>query len=208
MTDTDPRITPGPGWIQTVTGGAFSLLDPRPEDVDIEDIAHALSNLCRFGGHTREFYSVAQHSVLVSIALERFQPENRELQLLGLLHDASEAYLIDLPRPIKRMEGFEAYKAREHVVEWAIRERFGLSSEWPNVLAVKAADELLLRTECRDLMAPLHPAWTRELHPDHGTTMPDRISGLSPPEAKAQFLTRWKVLSASLRSAAAPAQGE
>lgn len=188
------RWKSGPGWIQTFTGRAFSLLEPQPDDVTIEDIAHALSMLCRFGGHVRDFYSVAQHSVLVSIVVERFQPANRALHLAGLMHDGSEAYLIDLPRPIKRMAGFEAYKVTEQRVEWAIRERFGLSTDVPDVLAIKAADEMLLRTECRDLMGPRHPAWTRELHPDHGTTMPEIIAPLAPKEAEQLFLERWQDL--------------
>lgn len=190
----DLRWKAGPGWIQTFTGRAFSLIEPQSGDVTIEDIAHALSMLCRFGGHVREFYSVAQHSVLVSVVVERFQPANRALHLAALMHDASEAYLIDLPRPIKRMVGFEAYKSTEKIVEWAIRGRFDLSTDVPDVLAIKAADEMLLRTECRDLMGPLHPAWTRELHPDHGTTMPETIIPLLPREAEALFMARWSAL--------------
>lgn len=194
MDHDDSRFSAGPGWIQTSTGRAFSLMEPQPGDVMIEDIAHALSMLCRFGGHCREFYSVAQHSVLVSLVVERFQPDNRALHLAGLMHDASEAYLIDLPRPIKRMPGFEPYRETETRVEWAIRERFGLSFQVPDLLAIKAADQMLLRTECRDLMGPLHPAWSHDLHPDHGTTMPEIITPLMPTEAKALFLSRWYAL--------------
>ena len=83
-------------WIQTMSGVIFYPLDPRPEEIRIEDIAHALSHQCRFAGHCREFYSVAEHSVRVSRELPQ------EFMLWGLLHDASEAYLVDLPRPIKR----------------------------------------------------------------------------------------------------------
>ena len=79
-------------WMQTHSGIQFWPLDPRPEDILIEDIAHALSNQCRFAGHCCFHYSVAQHSVLVS--------ENVPAQdaMWGLLHDAGEAYLVDLPR--------------------------------------------------------------------------------------------------------------
>jgi uncharacterized protein len=83
-------------WIQTYTGKQFWPLSPLPEDIVIEDIAHALSMQCRFGGHVRTFYSVAQHSVHVSLLVEP------QYALWGLLHDAAEAYLVDLPRPIKK----------------------------------------------------------------------------------------------------------
>ena len=73
-------------WLQTFTGKAFFPLDPRPEEMDIFDIAHALSNLCRYGGHCNKFYSVAEHSVLVSILCRLYYGEQVALQ--GLLHDA------------------------------------------------------------------------------------------------------------------------
>src|SRR5271165_7548492 len=83
-------------WIQTYTGRVMYPLDPRPEEINIIDIAHALSNLCRFTGHVRTFYSVAEHSVRVS---QHCDPKDA---LWGLLHDASEAYLADMSRPMKR----------------------------------------------------------------------------------------------------------
>lgn len=191
-----PGVQPGPGWIQTFTGRAFSILDPRIEDVCIEDIAHALSMQCRFAGHVRAFYSVAQHSVLASVVVERLQPDNRPLQLGALMHDASEAYVVDLPRPIKRLPQLEGYRDAEKLVEWAVRERFRLTTDVRDLLAIKAADEVLLRTECRDLMAPLHQAWTPALHPDHGTTMAEIIEPLAPAAAEALFLARFHELTA------------
>lgn len=192
---TDPRIQSGGGWIQTYTGRAFPVLDPRPDDVCIEDIAHSLSMLCRFTGHTIHFYSVGQHCVLVAEVIRRFQPDNRPLQLAALLHDAAEAYTQDLPRPIKRLNGIRAfYKPVEERVEEAIRARFNVPVEVWGVPAIKVADEMLLRTECRDLMGPLHPAWSRELHPEHGTTMPERIVPWSPAEGEERFLARFEEL--------------
>src|SRR5579885_2784587 len=84
-------------WIQTYCGVAFYPLDPRPEEILIEDIAHALSMLCRFTGHVKRFYSVAQHCVYVS---HRCDPKDA---LWGLLHDAAEAYLNDISRPVKSL---------------------------------------------------------------------------------------------------------
>lgn len=103
-------------WIQTYSGRAFYPLAPYPQDVCIEDIAHALSQLCRFGGHCRRFYSVAEHSVLLSRVVVP------EFQLWALLHDASEAYLVDVPRPIKKQ--LPAYVEAERRVMAAICARF------------------------------------------------------------------------------------
>jgi 5'-deoxynucleotidase YfbR-like HD superfamily hydrolase len=139
-------------WIQTFTGRQFFPLQPRVNDIDIRDIAHALSNLCRYGGHSECFYSVAQHSLLVSQVLQPYG-----LAFYGLLHDASEAYLIDVPRPIKHSIGMEAYRSAERRLQSMIYERFGLLSDEPEM--VKTADNQLLRTEQRDLMKPAPAAW-------------------------------------------------
>lgn len=137
-------------WIQTFTGRQFWPLDPRPEDVDIEDIAHALSNVCRFTGHVREFYSVAQHAVLVSSLVPA------EHALWGLLHDASEAYIADVASPLKVQEEMAPYRAIERGIMDAVCARFGLAPREPD--EVKHVDRRLLATEARDLMPP-HAVW-------------------------------------------------
>jgi len=143
------------GWIQTFTGKKFYPMQPDPEDVCIEDIAHALSNLCRFNGHCKiGFYSVAQHSVLVSNHVPFCDAA------WGLLHDAAEAYLIDLPRPVKqwlRKSGITVFDTIEKQIMEAIRERFALSAKEPD--SIKRLDQMLLATESRDIMSPLHPDW-------------------------------------------------
>lgn len=144
------------GWIQTYTGWQFWPLDPRPEDIDIVDIAHALAMKCRYGGHSRRFYSVAEHSVLVS----RHLPV--ELALWGLLHDAGEAYLADVPRPVKpSLEGFEAL---ESTVMAVVVQRFNLfpliqPAEVGRVDAALLADERpqVMRTIDRDWDLPEPP---------------------------------------------------
>ena len=103
------------GWIQTYTGKKFWPLDPRPEDVDIVDIAHALSMQCRFGGHCLRFYSTAEHSVYVS-------HHCGSAALIGLLHDGSEAYLLDMLAPIK--EYMPDYKAAEKRCQAAVYRAF------------------------------------------------------------------------------------
>lgn len=126
-------------WIATYTGKRFELFDPKPEMICIEDIAHALSHICRFGGHSADFYSVAQHSVTVSLLC------CDEHRLHGLLHDASEAYIGDVVRPLKLM--LTEYRTIESRIHSAILETFGL--EKLECSCVKEADEVLLATEAR-----------------------------------------------------------
>jgi hypothetical protein len=161
-------------WIMTFTGRRFWPLTPRPEDVDLRDIAHALSLLCRFNGHCRTFYSVAEHSVRVSRAVPP------HLALWGLLHDAAEAYLSDIPRPLKRQ--WPWFEAHEDTLLQVILARYGL--ELPMPPEVKAADTTLLVTEMRDLMPP-EVGWQAL-----GVPLPDPITPLSPEAAEALFLRR------------------
>src|SRR6266496_642804 len=136
-----------PDQIVTFTGKYVSPLDPRPEMIDIRDIAAALSNQCRFTGHTvyagfPVFYSVAQHSVLVS------QICDFNDAAWGLLHDASEAYLSDLARPLKYHNSLgDIYRFSERQLMDAICTHFGLPLKMPD--SVKWADDVLLRSEAR-----------------------------------------------------------
>lgn len=137
-------------WMQTYTGRQFWPMDPRASEIDPDDIAHALSMLCRYGGHSSEFYSVAEHCVLMSYAVS---PEHA---LAALLHDATEAYLVDVPRPIKRAPGMEAYRVAEARLMDEIAERFNLSGgdAWYGLPAeVKAADNRILVDERARLMS-------------------------------------------------------
>ncbi len=113
-------------WIRTVSGRKFWPNDPRPEDVNIHDIAHALSNQCRWSGHSDQFYSVAQHSALVFDVIARRYPVFVEMQAAALLHDAAEAYVIDVPHPVKRQPEMEWYRHMERRVTDAVSERFGI----------------------------------------------------------------------------------
>jgi hypothetical protein len=128
-------------YVQLRSGIRFYPYDPRPEDVDINDIAWSLSNICRFTGHTAEFLSVAEHSVMVS----KLVPSGQAL--LGLMHDASEAYVGDMASPLKcRNHEFRLVEAR---VWLAIRKRFNLSELTPDV---KDADMLAMSAEVHALM--------------------------------------------------------
>jgi uncharacterized protein len=164
-------------WLLTAHGRAFWPLDPRPGEVFIDDIAWALSSQCRFGGHCRVFYSIAEHSVRVAdetARLIRFvggsAEDIRGGALWGLLHDASEAYVVDVPRPLKRSSVMAAYRAIEAQVQAVICERFGLPIEEP--AAVKEADAVLLATEARDLMAAPPMPWSAMPQPLSKTIVP------------------------------------
>lgn len=151
-------------WIQTYTGRAFDFADPRPQDVRAPDISHALSMQCRFNGHCNSFYSVAQHCVLAARLL-RLKEES--LAMEGLLHDAAEAYMGDLVRPLKTMDALEAFSAIEARVERIIRVRFGLPErKAPGVAeAVKLVDERLLATEKLFLMKTEPRPWQLKASP-------------------------------------------
>lgn len=173
-----PEKSPRHGdWFQTFTGLQFYPGDPRPEDVRIEDIAHALANVCRFAGHCREFYSVAQHSVLVS----QIVPEEHALR--GLLHDASEAYIHDITRPMKRLPEMSFYRDLEHRTMAAIHAAFGITGDEP--ASIKVADNCVLMTERRDLLT-VQRDWSWRAEP-----LLMRIVALPPHKAEELFLERF-----------------
>jgi hypothetical protein len=134
---------PGP-YLQTVSGRWVNPFDPDPEQLDAGDVGHALGNLCRFGGHTRAFYSVAQHSVIVSRLVEE-RGGDAEDAFAALMHDATEAYLGDMPHPIKHRSALgAAFREAEADLERALRERFRIK---PDVPEIKRVDRALLATE-------------------------------------------------------------
>lgn len=137
-------------WMQTYTGKQFWPMDPRADEVDIVDIAHALSLSCRYAGHCINFYSVAEHSVLMTRWLQK-QKAPIETQRWALLHDAAEAYLVDVPRPLKA--SLTGYAEAEANVMAAICERFALgSTEMPH--EVKQVDNRILVDEYQQNLAP------------------------------------------------------
>lgn len=146
-------------WLQTRSGRAFPLVDPEPSDVHWPDIVYALAHTNRFGGHVGP-YSVAQHSVLVA---EQLRPEWRAY---GLLHDAHEAFIGDIPTPLKR------WVERETNTLWCLADGIdraillaaGLCYPMPEEIAeaVHIADVRVLIAERRDLMRPPPHSWGRE----------------------------------------------
>lgn len=166
-------------WIQTYTGKKFFPLDPHSDEVHIEDIAHSLSMIARFAGHALQFYSVAQHCCLVS----KNCPD--EFKFWGLLHDASEAYISDIPRPLKRTKEFEFYRQVEKRIMNVVCDKFGLPIEEPAI--VKKVDTILLVTEARDLMdQTLIKEWdvVHMYEP-----LKEKIVAISQQEAEKEFLS-------------------
>lgn len=175
--------------IQTYTGLEFSLDAPV---FRMDDIAHSLAMQCRYAGHCRHFYSVAEHSVIVSLLMQELDlGDPRE----GLLHDACEAYLIDMPRPWKKL--LPDYQRLEGALESQMRDYFHLPPE--KTFGCKTADHLALFIE----------AWF--LMPDRGASYGDpfglraravrliegshwRVLNLFPQEAEAAFIKRYDQL--------------
>ena len=171
------------GFIGTFSGLRFWPLDPDPAKILVEDIAHALAHQCRFGGHASKFYSVAEHSVHVS---ELCLPEDA---LCGLLHDASETYLVYLPRPLKLLPEFAVYREAERRLQRAVAVRFELAPEQP--ASVTAADDTMLWIEAHSLLGSMSEEAIRDTRPPFEITDP-----LLPVEAERLFLARLKELSA------------
>ena len=166
-------------WIQTYTGKQFWPIDPKPDEICIEDIAHALSLQCRFAGHCIQFYSVAEHSILLS----RHVSQNNKLW--ALLHDASEAYLVDIPRPVKPF--LTNYKELENKLMNSICIKFGLELEMPE--EVSNVDRGILQDEAsQNMVLPPKPWQT-----DKGKLGIDLLY-LSPYEAENLFLTEFRKL--------------
>ena len=174
MTSQDRTIMSGkiPSGILTFSGKFLDYLNPDPEQIDIEDIAIALSREARFCGHTKKFYSVAQHSVFVSKLLPPI------FSLEGLLHDASEAYCKDLPTPLKNL--LPDYQAIEERVDGVIRKKFGLPPKMS--IEVKAGDHAAL----------MHEMGSFTEH-NIGKELP-RITPLSSAAARISFLKQYRII--------------
>ena len=148
-------------WIQTYTGKHMNVFNPRVEDICIEDIAHSLALKCRYNGHCRTFYSVAEHCIRMSIWDLPGSPVWR------LMHDAAEGYLPDVCTPIKqRLVGFESIE--DSLLEF-ISAKFGLTPY--NKEEIHEADQIMGSTEARDLMGDPKD-WALEYPPYHGKIIP------------------------------------
>jgi hypothetical protein len=169
-------------YIETYTGKHFYFLDPKPDMICIEDIAHALSNNCRFGGHCREFYSVAEHSIWVSRMCDN--------PLEGLLHDASEAYLVDIPKPVK--QHLPDYRVIEEKVMIAIADKFAFG--WPMSADLHDADATMLKVEAKQLLRTGGREWLHEFPTKRDADKGPTLAILAPRAAEALFMEEYKRL--------------
>ena len=173
--------------IRTYTGKSINLLNFREKDVDINDIAHALSNICRFTGHVRDFYSVAQHSLLVS----HLVGGSPRMRMLGLLHDASEAYLGDVSSPLKHSGYMDDYILLEHHVEETIFGAMGIVFNSDDVSLIKHYDGRALGLERNNYL----PGSVHSYHMTEPLFPP-----LTPKLAETKFLREFRRLSDCLNA--------
>jgi hypothetical protein len=175
------------GWIQTYRNHKLSVFAPDPKEIDIKDIAHVLSTNCRFGGHCRTHYSISNHSLYVASILPP------ELKLLGLLHDAAEAYVGDLPRPIKKM--IPEFKNIENKVLEAI----SIALEVPDLnnlpKEVHEADNIALVAEAKALFEYDVDNWTDK----YKLTPTKKILSLTSEESEMEFLMTYRDLKINLK---------
>jgi len=177
-------IASGP-QIRLRSGAWFDLLDPASSDFTIEDIAHGLAHTCRYAGQADGFYSVAEHSILVSkVALGH--------EYAALLHDAAEAFIGDVTRPLKQL--LPEYKRLEKSIEEVIFARFDVGCVHPDV---KKADLEVLAAEQAQLMPEGTDAWASEAGI---SAAPIRVERMAPAEAKLRFLERYRALRQSRMS--------
>jgi 5'-nucleotidase len=176
-------------YLQTVSGRWVNPFDPDPAQLDAGDIARALANQCRFGGHCRVFYSVAQHCVIVSRIVEERGGDVEDV-FAALMHDAGEAYLGDMPHPLKHRSALgAAFRDAEARLEEAIRDRFKIKA---NVPEVKRVDRALLATERRAFSAEIW--YWPELEDVEPLDL--ELTAWSPDKAADEFVKRYAELEA------------
>lgn len=182
----EPGDRKGPFQVNAV-GGRWYPLDPRPEDFEIEVIAHHLGNICRYGGAPRDFYSVAEHSVLVSFYVPPAFARH------GLLHDAAEAVVGDTIKPIKLLPEWGAVRRVEALNASAISQRFGLTWTPEALAAVDQVDRDLVIDECLAVIVN-GEEYLRLKGYDLTRRLGAPVAALAPRNAKAVFLLRWEEL--------------
>jgi len=177
------------GYIETYTGRFINPLKPAPDAVFIEDIAHSLSMQCRFNGHCSGFYSVAEHSVHTAEVVQMLSDASPETAKFALLHDAAEAYLCDIPRPVKK--SFPGYAAWEQALFDVICDRFiGRLPTKKETVDMYRADDIMLVAEAESLTASKGKDWGLKEKPLDGI----EILCWNPGESEEKFLDKYRNL--------------
>jgi 5'-deoxynucleotidase YfbR-like HD superfamily hydrolase len=140
-------------WIQTNSAVKFFPFEPQPEDIRLEDVAHALSRLCRFTGHVEHFYPVSAHCVAVLTVVSSLT-DDLNTRKWALLHDTAEAFIGDMSAPIKSHPSMEPFRRLEAKVMEAVATRFGLEGPEPEL--VKKVDTIICRLEAEALFKTVH----------------------------------------------------
>jgi 5'-deoxynucleotidase YfbR-like HD superfamily hydrolase len=193
-------------FIRTYSGKDFDIYNFTEESFDIESISHGLSQTCRFSGQCKKFYSVAEHSCRIAIhtydlTLERF-PDIPRKQILvkmlwGLLHDASEAYLPDMPSPFKRLPELEGFRKLEDNIMLGVANRFGLPQDIPEI--VKECDTRIISNERKHLMDTRLDTWKDDVEPlPESNNMPQY--GMAPQDAREWFMDIYETITSELYS--------
>jgi hypothetical protein len=199
------------GIIGTYTGKRFDLFNIDIDNIDIMDIAHPLSMICRFGGHVKRHYSVAQHSLMVTHLVRVLQEYNQMLEfdnkelLQALLHDASEAYMCDIPRPLKYTDEMNLFRNVDHNLQMAINRKYNLPEE-EKTKYISIADDIALAVEATNYFLS-KPSWALEIKNKNSDTRymfeigdlyREEIEGLSHSEVKNLFLENFYSLTSKL----------
>lgn len=190
-------------YIWTASGKRFWPLDPRADEIEIEDIARGLATECRYSGQIGfdtgyEYYSVAEHSVIVSIYAERLARERWctedpwQWALEGLLHDGTEAYIGDVSRPVKHSRAFRAYRRAEYLLDQAIAQRFGLRPTRDSAREIKRLDSRVLIDEIEAFMNLAEGDTLEQQIEKFGAPLGANIAGLLPAHAEHVFLQRYE----------------
>ena len=185
------------GWIPTHTGNGFFVIDPKPEDVRLEDIAYGLAYTYRYGGQV-EPITVAEHSVLVSLIIEILWPKSKKM-MAGLMHDACEAYTHDIQAPVRRFIKVDMPNGKqitwgdlERKINQTVAKALGLDTRFYACPEVRAADLLALCLEKAQCEAIRHMNWGLPSIPDEIQHIKVRFD--SPEIARAAFLERFQSL--------------
>jgi hypothetical protein len=185
-------ITADGNWINTFSGVAFHPLEPSAEDVRLVDIAHSLSQECRYTGHTLSFYSVAEHSVLVAKGVKALGGSLND-QRWALLHDATEAYLSDISSPVKKHPSFSFYREVEKRLMDSIAEHFKLEGPEPDVVRFVDAQMIAFESVDPRIIQVRNPKWPM-MERDPRLTPVINLQGLLPASAEGAFMASFKEL--------------